>query len=319
MDKWYISINSKARGPYSDGQIRERIQTGELVSDTLIYREGDLDWLPLRQQNLWSPMLKEDEGHSFIPSKDSKVWVLLVENPLKQGDFRQQGPFNQSDVIKKYDTGELQESDYVWRPGMKNWSKIKEMPELVLTRKRATRFEPLKVKEVYAADLDASFKTSLLKPLKLLKFLKKKNLIHSLMFLYFLNLTVTARKRLKSQVLSRFVLLLFGELLFEELLFEELLFKELLEELLFEELLFEELLFEELLFRKEIYLTLLISHRLLKSLTTRKRLKYFYLLWLYPFLWGLVLGFLNLRCLLCLKTLRKLYTVIFHQLTRPVI
>ena len=69
MDKWYISINSKARGPYSSGQIREKIQKGDLLQDTLIYKEGDLDWLPLSQQSLWSSMLKEDEGHSFISYK----------------------------------------------------------------------------------------------------------------------------------------------------------------------------------------------------------------------------------------------------------
>ena len=70
MDKWYISINSKARGPFSDGQIRDKIQKGELLAETLVYKEGALDWLPLNQQSLWSPMLKEDEGHSFVPEKN---------------------------------------------------------------------------------------------------------------------------------------------------------------------------------------------------------------------------------------------------------
>jgi hypothetical protein len=155
MDKWYISINSKARGPYSDGQIREKIQKGDLLPDTLIYKEGDLDWLPLSQQSLWSPMLKEDEGHSFVPSKNSKIWVLLVENPLKKGDFQQQGPFRQSEVIEKFDSGEVGESDYVWRPGMKEWKKLNAMPELILSRKAKTQFKEEPLKETHAADLKA--------------------------------------------------------------------------------------------------------------------------------------------------------------------
>ena len=93
-------------------------------------------------------------GIVLFPTKDSKVWVLLVENPLKKMDFQQQGPFRQSEVIEKYDTGEVQENDYVWRPGMKKWQKIKTMPELILSRKPATRFKKLEEKEVFAADLE---------------------------------------------------------------------------------------------------------------------------------------------------------------------
>lgn len=161
MEKWYISINSKARGPFSEGQIRQKVQKGDLTSETLIYKEGDLDWLPLKEQSLWSPMLNEDQGHSFTPSKDSKVWVLLVENPLKKGDFLQEGPFNQSSVIEKFDIGEVQETDYVWRPGMKKWSLIKDMPELVMARKQAKRFAEDEVKTVHASDLETPKKSKL--------------------------------------------------------------------------------------------------------------------------------------------------------------
>jgi|GEM_PF-3251655 len=141
MDKWYISVQSRARGPFSDGQIRKKIQSGELVSETLMYREGDLDWRPLSQQSLWSPLLKEDFFHAYEPEANSKVWVLLVENPLKKKDFQQQGPFRQSEVIEKYDSGEVQPTDYIWRPGMQRWSNLKDMPELVLSRKPAVSFD----------------------------------------------------------------------------------------------------------------------------------------------------------------------------------
>ena len=141
MDRWYISVESRARGPFSDGQIRKKIQLGELSSETLMYREGDLDWRPVSQQSLWSPLLNEDFLHTYEPEKNSKVWVLLVENPLKRTDFQQQGPFRQTEVIERYDSGEVQPTDFVWRPGMEKWLRLKDMPELVLSRQPAVSFE----------------------------------------------------------------------------------------------------------------------------------------------------------------------------------
>ncbi len=162
MNRWYISVQSKARGPFSDGQIRKKIQIGELVPETLIYREGDLDWRPLSQQSLWSPLLNEDFLHTYEPEQNSKIWVLLVENPLKKSDFQQQGPFRQSEVVEMYDSGEVQPTDYVWRPGMEKWLGLKNMPELVLSRKPAVNFNSNKTAStVEAKDLEDRSRTLL--------------------------------------------------------------------------------------------------------------------------------------------------------------
>lgn len=136
-NKWYVSIQNKAKGPYSDLQMRNKIKTGELSGDTLTYKEGEPDWLPLEKQDIWTP--------SFVPKneftvKDSKEWVLLVESPIKQGDYQQQGPFTREEVAEKVAIGEVHLKDFCWRPGMENWKSLVQMPELGFPRKEKIEF-----------------------------------------------------------------------------------------------------------------------------------------------------------------------------------
>ncbi|MGH1469339.1 MAG: DUF4339 domain-containing protein [Bdellovibrionales bacterium] len=137
-NKWYISTQNKAKGPYTDLQMREKIQSGELKEDVLTYKEGEPDWLPLKQQDIWTP--------GFIPkhpleSRDSKDWVLLVESPIKQGDYEQQGPFTQEEVEEKVSIGEVHLKDFCWRPGMEGWKALVETSELGFPRREKITFE----------------------------------------------------------------------------------------------------------------------------------------------------------------------------------
>jgi len=148
MDKWYVSISNKAKGPYSDLQIRDRITSGELKADTLSYKEGETDWLPLEKQDIWTD--------GFVPkhpveTKDSKDWVLLVESPLKKGDFEQQGPFSKIEVKEKIKIGEVHLKDFCWKPGMPTWKPLFETYDLGLPRKDKITFVEDKEKEPLAA------------------------------------------------------------------------------------------------------------------------------------------------------------------------
>ncbi len=137
-NKWYISTQNKAKGPYTDLQMREKIQSGELKKDVLTYKEGEPDWLPLEQQDIWTP--------GFVPkhpleSKGAKDWILLVESPIKQGDYEQQGPFTQDEVTEKVEIGEVHLKDFCWRPGMEGWKALVETSELGFPRKEKITFE----------------------------------------------------------------------------------------------------------------------------------------------------------------------------------
>ncbi len=137
-NKWYVSIQNKAKGPYSDLQMREKIQSGEFKRDMLVYKEGETDWLSLEKQDIWTP--------GFIPkhpleTKDSRDWVLLVESPIKQGDYEQQGPFTRFEVEEKVKIGEVHLKDFCWRQGMQNWQPLVKTHELGFPRKEKITFK----------------------------------------------------------------------------------------------------------------------------------------------------------------------------------
>jgi hypothetical protein len=137
MNKWYVSISNKAKGPYSDLQVRDKITSGELKADTLSYKEGEPDWLPLEKQDIWTPGFTPKHP---LETKDSKDWVLLVESPLKKGDFEQQGPFTDTEVKEKIKIGEVHLKDFCWKPGMATWKPLFESYELGLPRKDKITF-----------------------------------------------------------------------------------------------------------------------------------------------------------------------------------
>lgn len=161
MDKWYVSLGSKARGPFSDSQMRDKIKKGDLKANTLVYKEGAIDWLPLEEQKIWSPTFSNDQGMGFTEDKAplNNSWVLLVENPIKKGDYQQQGPFTQKKILEKLDIGEVHLNDYCWTKGMKGWVKLVDMPELSLARKNSIKFkEPQKASAVHSKDLESELK-----------------------------------------------------------------------------------------------------------------------------------------------------------------
>lgn len=137
-----MSVDNKAKGPYTDLQVRDKMKTGEFKPETLSYKEGEADWLPLEKQDVWTP--------SFVPkhpveTKDSKEWILLVESPLKKGDFEQQGPLSDDEVRGKIDLGEVHLKDFCWKPGMETWKPLFETYELGLPRKDKISFVEDKV------------------------------------------------------------------------------------------------------------------------------------------------------------------------------
>lgn len=151
MEKWYVSVQNKAKGPYTDLQMRKKIKEGTLKAETLTYREGDADWQPLEKQDIWSPSFTPKEGPQVRESQD---WVLLVESPIKKGDYQQQGPFSEEEVKEKVETGEVHLKDYCWRPGMEKWQPLFESSELGLPRKDKIVFEEEKQETVESQNLD---------------------------------------------------------------------------------------------------------------------------------------------------------------------
>ncbi len=139
MNKWYISIQNKARGPFTDLQMQKKIEDGEIIGGTLTYKEGDTDWLPLEKQEIWMSAKKKTENSASKPI--GKQWILLVENSEQKGQFLQKGPFDEAEVRALIAKDEVQLKDYCWKPGMSDWKLLFETVELGLSRKPKIEFE----------------------------------------------------------------------------------------------------------------------------------------------------------------------------------
>jgi uncharacterized protein (TIGR00266 family) len=50
MSSWYIAVDGKAQGPLSAQEIRQKIASGELPQDILVWREGMDEWAPATSQ-----------------------------------------------------------------------------------------------------------------------------------------------------------------------------------------------------------------------------------------------------------------------------
>ncbi len=49
MDTWYVAINSQQQGPFSQVQIQQGLAAGVYTQETLIWRQGFANWLPIAQ------------------------------------------------------------------------------------------------------------------------------------------------------------------------------------------------------------------------------------------------------------------------------
>ncbi len=49
MNTWYVAINGQQQGPFPQTHIQQLLQRGEYTQDTLVWRQGFADWLPISQ------------------------------------------------------------------------------------------------------------------------------------------------------------------------------------------------------------------------------------------------------------------------------
>ncbi len=48
MADWFYGKDNAQHGPVSDLEVRNLISTGQITQDTIIWREGMTDWLPMK-------------------------------------------------------------------------------------------------------------------------------------------------------------------------------------------------------------------------------------------------------------------------------
>ena len=60
MSNWFIAVNGKSEGPFPESDIRNRLMSGSLAPDAMVWREGMQGWIPASQ-------VPEFSGQAGIP------------------------------------------------------------------------------------------------------------------------------------------------------------------------------------------------------------------------------------------------------------
>lgn len=63
MHSWYVAVNGQQQGPFEQQQIQQSIKTGQFTRETLVWRNGFADWIPIGQ----IPELKQPYYTSQAP------------------------------------------------------------------------------------------------------------------------------------------------------------------------------------------------------------------------------------------------------------
>jgi len=149
MTSFYLSKNGEQLGPWSEGEVLQRLKSKDLSWSDYLYDEAKKDWVVLMDHQHFAEHFKyaPTEAPSMGPTpatpatsasgqKDDKEWFVL------KGDNRY-GPFAYLEVIKMLQEKNLYEFDYIWNASMSGWKRVAEVEE----------FKPEKIRSLKNSDL----------------------------------------------------------------------------------------------------------------------------------------------------------------------
>ncbi len=134
MAKWYVSIDSKASGPFEAAEVIESIKKKKYVLIDLVFQEGGSVWQSFDEVEEFKAAFEElkigDESRSKAGAHLSHPWVVLKKTKESGPDkYLQEGPFSSEEVLSQIAKGHLQYSDYLWKKGFEKWIRIGFIPE----------------------------------------------------------------------------------------------------------------------------------------------------------------------------------------------
>jgi hypothetical protein len=131
MAKWYISVESKASGPYETSEILDAIRGRKYVLVDLVFQEGGANWQSLGEvdefRTVFEDIRAQEESRSQIDSHLHHPWILLKKKNLEidqPSNYLQSGPFSLEEVLTQISNGQLRHSDYAWKKGFEKWVRV---------------------------------------------------------------------------------------------------------------------------------------------------------------------------------------------------
>lgn len=129
---WYFSSNGKAMGPVATEMVKSMIRGGQIQALDLVFREGDVEWLPVASHSELSDAKKSwdrstDLQDDFTPSVSPLVtWIVLRPH---SGTYLQEGPYSTGAIAEGLKAGRFLYSQYAWRAGLDRWRRIGDLEE----------------------------------------------------------------------------------------------------------------------------------------------------------------------------------------------
>lgn len=125
MDQlWYYEDHGRAIGPVTGLELVKKIKAGEITLVDLVFKEGQMQWLPVQSHEELMEML----GAATL--QDASDWIVLKTVNVDGKDVHEQvGPFNATQILDLLDKGKIRFSDYVWREGYSQWVPLGRVDE----------------------------------------------------------------------------------------------------------------------------------------------------------------------------------------------
>lgn len=136
--KWFYNSKGQLKGPFETDSIKELILNKELGADDLVFEESFHRWRVLSEVNSFKALFKDKLMAKKIAVDPS--WVVLKKDK-KSSQRKQVGPYKTEVLKSLLQSGTLSLSDYIWRPGMKQWYRVTSFPELLGPHKPAAQHE----------------------------------------------------------------------------------------------------------------------------------------------------------------------------------
>ncbi len=134
MPRWYVSIDSKASGPFETADVVESIRQRKYVLVDLVFQEGGTLWQSFDEVGefklIFDELKSSDESRSKAGSHLNHPWVVLKKVKDSGPDkYLQEGPYSSDEIISQISKGKLQYSDYAWKKTFDKWVRIGFIPE----------------------------------------------------------------------------------------------------------------------------------------------------------------------------------------------
>lgn len=126
--KYYLNINDQNVGPLTIYDIAQRLKDGLIHDNDYIFVSGDTEWYTIKQR----PELLQYLNNADLDNK--KVWFI-------RKDHKNDGPYSKEDLFNMINMGQIDINDYVWSNEIRNWTTIKEVFDLGLTKDNTPNLE----------------------------------------------------------------------------------------------------------------------------------------------------------------------------------